>query len=84
MILLNSTKIAQAEPGFEVNIYHPASIANPAALVRFGQELGVKFSSALWYQDWNEALESGIARGINSQGAIPMLVSIRAYVSLQC
>jgi hypothetical protein len=51
----------------------PEAINNPVQLTSFGNQLGVHFSSAKWYLDWSDDFTPEIARGFQSQGAIPEL-----------
>ena len=71
--LLNSPDKGQANSSPEINIFLPGATSNPGALSSFGSSLGVKFTSAKWYSDWDNDFESGIARGFHSQGVIPEL-----------
>ncbi|OGD56852.1 hypothetical protein A2V71_01100 [Candidatus Berkelbacteria bacterium RBG_13_40_8] len=65
--------IVKAYSNLEINIFLPEAVNNPSALSNFGNQLGVKFSSAKWYLDWDDNFTPQIARGFQSQGAIPEL-----------
>jgi len=73
MFLPFNSPPAKASPNFEINIFLPEAVNNPAAFSSLEQNLGLNFSSATWYLDWSDTFTPDIAQGFQSKGKIPEL-----------
>ncbi len=61
----------QAKTRVEVNIFYPGSAWNISTLNNFQSDLGIKFTAAKWYMDWNTNFDSGVANRFRNNGYIP-------------
>ncbi len=57
----------------ESNIFLPNSSSDISVLSRFETDLGVKFNSCKWYEDWSDPFYVDIAKRFSDHGCIPEL-----------
>lgn len=57
----------------ESNIFLPNSSSDISVLSKFETDLGVKFNSCKWYEDWSDPFYVDIAKRFSDHGCIPEL-----------
>lgn len=55
----------------ETNIFLPGASSDISVLSRFESDLGVKFDSCKWYEDWSDPFFVDIAKKFSNHGCIP-------------
>ena len=71
MIFSNNRTLASAN--VETNIYLEGAPYNISLLTNFENQLGVKFNAVMWYEDFNENLDTSVANRIHNSGHLPEL-----------
>ncbi|MEI7615947.1 MAG: glycosyl hydrolase [Actinomycetota bacterium] len=62
-----------ARTNIEVNIFREGAAYTPSTLTSYESQLGMKFNSVMWYQDFDTAFEKTAANNIHNSGHYPIL-----------